>query len=416
MGKMTKIEYFELKNGIRVVMVPLEGRKSVTVRVMTDSKYETETEAGLSHFLEHMAFKGTKKRPNPMDINLELDGKGARWNAETNFDYTAYYITSVAKNLDWMLDLLSDVLLNSIFREKEVEKERGVIVEEIRMYRDNPIMGLSGDFVDYLLADSPIGCWNIAGHEKTVSGFSRRAVVEFRDKYVDPKRMVVVIAGNINNFQFSIFNFQKLMEKYFGGFKSSGNKMPEVKMSFGDKADKVIKRQVEQGHFVLGGKGLSRREKEEMYVLRLLEVVAAENSSSRLHKAIREDRGWAYYVNSEFDCLREGGMWLVQSGVMQNKLDEAIELARRELRRIGDDLGPEELSRAKDYVLGTTGLSMDSSAFWASMAGKRMLLDNEVLDLEGELSKVSKVKLKQVKDLAKRLFCDQKMVLMKVTG
>lgn len=413
MGKNVKLSTFKLKNGIRVVLVPLEGKKTVTVRVFLKigSKYETRAEAGMSHFLEHMAFKGTRKRPKASDINKEMDSKGAVWNAETGFDYTSYYVTSINKNLEWMLDLESDILLNSTYNKAEVKKERGVIIEEIRMYRDNPMFGLSSDFFDFLLAGSPIGTWNIAGNEKNVGSFSRHDVVEFRNKYTNPEQMVVAVAGNISRNN----NLKDSLEKYFGGLETNKNELPKVEMKFNDKKQLIKKKEVEQGHFVIGGQGLARGD-DRKYALKMLEILVAGNSSSRLHEEIREKRGWAYYVTSEFELLNEGGMWAVQSGVMKSKLDEAIELTRQELGRMTETTTEDELKRAKDYVLGRTQLQMDGSSYWASLVGKRMLLDNELIRLEDELERLSKVKIGQVKELASALFVLDKMKLVKVNS
>lgn len=405
-----KIKAFKLKNGVRVVVIPLLGRRSVTVRLFlkVGGKYERRKEAGLSHFLEHMAFKGTKKRPSPGDINREIDGKGAVYNAATAHEYTSYFITSTRDNLEWMLEILADVLVNSTFKAEEVKKEKGVIAEEIRMYKDNPMMGLPGEFMEFLYGKSPIGCWRITGEVADAVAFSRKKLVDFRNKYFEPERMVIAIAGDVKA------NLRSLVGKHFSKLKGKAEVLPEVEMRMGADKEKTMTRQVEQGHFCLGGEGISWRDSRR-YAFRLLEVIMAGSSSSRLHDLIRQERGWAYYVFSISEMLSEAGFWGVQSGVMQSKLEEAVDLAKRELLGLKESLKVEELVRAKEYLLGKTKLLMDQSQFWASTIGRRLVLEGKVVDMEEEMKKLTKVEPEELKDLAAEMFCNSKMYILRVS-
>ena len=167
---MSQFHQFKLKNGVRVVVVPLSGLRSVTIEVFLQigSKYEQKSEFGMSHFLEHMAFKGTTKRKSALDLNKEIDAKGASSNAGTGHEWTSYHIKTTQENIDWGIEVLADILLNPIFPAKEVVKERGVVAEEIRMYDDNPTMGLSFTFMERFFK-SNIGCWSITGKVEDVA-------------------------------------------------------------------------------------------------------------------------------------------------------------------------------------------------------------------------------------------------------
>jgi len=395
-----KTNIFKLKNGIRVAIVPVKGLKSVTTEVFfkIGSKYELKNEFGISHFLEHMAFKGTKKRPLASDINKEIDSKGAGYNASTDYEVTSYYITTTKENISWAIELLSDMLTNSVFDKDEVLKERGVIMEEIRMYQDNPMMGLPGELTKFLYGKSDIGCWDVAGDVEDIKGVTREKVLNYRNKLINPENIVVVLAGNVDSTAFGE------VEKYFSGFSLGiGNVLPKVKIILNTEKRKEIIRPVEQGHFAMAVPGIVRNDKRK-YAFRILDLVLNGNSSSRLYQKIREDQGLAYYVEPVGESFVEAGYWGVQSGVKMNKLDEAMDIVRNEMVEIQNNLKEDEVQRAKDYLLGRTKLAMDRTSYWASLVGERLLLDDEVVDLEKELEKYKQVSMNEVLDLAKDIF------------
>jgi predicted Zn-dependent peptidase len=395
-----KTNIYKLKNGIRVVIVPVEGLNSVTTEVFfkIGSKYETKSEFGISHFLEHMAFKGTKKRPLASDINKEIDSKGAGYNAGTGHEMTSYYITTTQENIAWALELLSDMLINSIFDKDEVLKERGVIMEEIRMYQDNPMMGLPGELTKFLYSKSNIGCWDIAGDVEDIENVTRDKVVGYRNKLINPDNIVVVLAGNVDSTAFSE------AEKYFSEFSVGiGNVLPKVEIILNNEKRKEIIRPVEQGHFAMAVPGIARNDRRK-YAFRILDLVLNGNSSSRLYQKIREDNGLAYYVESVGESFVEAGYWGVQSGVKMNRLDEAMDMVRNELVEIQDNLKEDEVQRAKDYLVGKTKLAMDRTGYLAGLVGEKLLLDGEIINLEEELENYKKVTMMEVLDLTKNIF------------
>ncbi|MDD4136206.1 MAG: pitrilysin family protein [Candidatus Shapirobacteria bacterium] len=396
---MNKIKSFTLNNGIRGIIVPVSGLKSATIEVFLKigSKYENRNEFGLSHFLEHMAFKGTVKRPSAQQINTEIDAKGASYNAGTGHEMTSYYVTTVKENVVWATELLSDILLNSIYDKEETKKERGVIIEEIKMYQDNPMMGLGGEFTKFLYGNSKIGCWDIAGEVSDIKNVDRQTIVDYKNKYFNPKEMVLVACGDVDD------SLEGVIRKSFEGVLKNDLVLPKVDLILNKEKNKIIRKELEQGHFCMGLPALGWSD-DRKYALRLLDIIMGGNSSSRLYSRIREEKALAYYVTSVGELFKEGGYWAIQSGVNLNRIDEAIEIVRDEISKFAESINEEELIRAKDYFWGKTNLAMDKTSFVASFIGQKVLLENSQETIEGELNRYKKVTFKEVKDLAKEIF------------
>jgi len=394
-----KTKIFKLNNGITGVIAPVPGLKSVTVEAFLKigAKYESKGEFGMSHFLEHMAFKGTKKRPTASVINKEIDSKGASYNAGTGQEMTSYYITTVKENIPWAVEMVADMLINSIFDEKEVLKERGVIMEEIRMYQDNPMMGLSGEATKFMYGNSPIGCWNIAGEVEDIKPINRQKIIDFRKKFINPKELVVVIAGNVD------FSASSEIEKYFGDLSNKTKTLPKVKIVINEDREKIIKKKMEQGHFAMMVPGISWKD-DRKYAFKLLDIILNGNTSSRLYQKIREDKALAYYLFSISENFEETGFWGIQSGVKLSKLDEAMEIVRHELKTIGNNLKEKELERAKSYLVGKLELAMDKTEFLSNYLGEKILLERKMETIESELKRYKKVELKELKTLANEIF------------
>jgi len=401
---MNKTKSFKLNNGIRGIIVPLPGLKAVTVEVFLKigSKYENQGEFGLSHFLEHMAFKGTIKRPTAMSINTEIDSKGAGYNAGTGHEMTSYYITTVKENAVWAVEMISDILLNSIYDKEETIKERGVIIEEIKMYQDNPMMGLSGEFTKFLYADSKIGCWNIAGEVKDIKNVNRKTIVDYKNKFFNPEEMVLVACGDVDE------SLEEVFKTKFSSVFKNDLVLPEVKLVLNKEKNKIIKKELEQAHFCMGLPALGWSDKRK-YALKLLDLVMDGNSSSRLYTKIREERALAYYVSPVGEMFKEGGYWAIQSGVNLDKIDEAMEVTKEEIKKIAETINEDEVKRAKDYFLGKTKLAMDKTSFMSSFVGQKLLLENSLETIEEELKQYTETTFKEVKDLAKEIFKEEEI-------
>ncbi|MFA5750046.1 MAG: pitrilysin family protein [Candidatus Shapirobacteria bacterium] len=400
-----KTKIFKLKNGITGVIVPILGLKSVTVEVFLKigSKYELKDEFGMSHFLEHMAFKGTNKRPTASVINQEIDSKGASYNAGTGHEMTSYHITTTKENISWAVEMLADILINSIYDSHEVLKERGVIMEEIRMYQDNPMMGLSGEMTKFLYGKSKIGCWDIAGEIKDIENVNRQKVNDFRNKFINPNELVVVIVGNVD------FEAYHEVEKYFSTLENKSKLvLPKVEISLSKDRKKEFKKEVKQGHFAMAVPAISWNDKRK-YAFKLLDIVLNGNASSRLYQKIREDKALAYYVFSISETFAETGFWGVQSGVKLEKIDEAMDIVKQEIKKIADNLKESELIRAKDYLIGKLELAMDNTNYWSGFVGQKLLLEKKLETIGDELNRYRKVDLKELKSLAKEIFKEQEI-------
>jgi predicted Zn-dependent peptidase len=408
---MSKYHTFVLKNGVRGVIAPIPGLRSATVEVFVKigSKYELTNEHGMSHFLEHMAFKGTQKRPTSVAINNEIDSKGASYNAGTGYENTSYYITTVKENISWAIEIISDILLNSTFPKNEVEKERGVVIEEIRMYQDNPMMGLSSDFIKFLYGKSKIGCWNISGEPDDIVCVNRDKVIDYHQKYFNPKEMVVVLSGNVD------LNFESIVREYFEEFNNQkAVELPQVEVSLNTENKTVLKKEIEQGHFCMGVQSLPWTDNRR-YALKLLDVILSGNTSSRLYTIIREEKAWAYYIFPISDSFKEAGFLGIQSGVRIDKLEQAEELVAHEFINLKNSLKEVELTRAKEFLIGKTQLAMDKTDFVSGYIGEKLLLENEVLPIENELDRYQAVLLSDIKDLCQLLFTKDSIKSIEVT-
>lgn len=393
-----------LDNGIRAVIIPL-GLRSITIEVFLKigAKYETKEEAGLSHFLEHLSFKGTKKRPKATDILQEMDSIGALYDASTGYEETTYSITTIRPNLRWLVEIMSDLLLNSTLPSSEIVKEQGVIIEEIKLYKDNPTDGLPCELVKFMYGKSPIGCWDIIGSEESINQLNRKALIDYRNRYFNPKEIVIAVAGNVTEADMGLF------KNYFDQpVKNKSSILPKVQMILTNNSEQKEHRELEQAHFGLAVPTFGWKD-ERKYALRLLNVILAGNNSSRLFKEIRSKRGWAYYIRSIGQSLAETGFWGIQTGVKQDKLDKAIKLVTKEILQISSNINRDEMQRAINYLNGVTELLLDSSNLWTDYVGERLLLTGEIVNPEEELKKLNKVKLWEIIDLAKTIFKEEKI-------
>ncbi len=387
-----------LKNGIKLAVVPIEGLRAVTVEasVKIGAKYEEPQEHGLSHFLEHMAFKGTSKRPKQMDVFREMDVRGADFNAETGLENTSYSITTVRSNLDWAVDMVNDIIFNSIMPEDEVKKERGVICEEIKMYKDNPMMGLGSEMMKFVFGKSKLGCFNISGELDQIQKVGREDIINFQNKYFNTEAMTVVLAGNVQEADL------KLVESIFSEVRT-GKVVSKVPIEINGQMKSVESRQVEGGHLALAVPSFGW-ESDKRYTARLLDIILSGNSSSRLFSEIRSNRGWAYYVFPISEMFREAGMWGVQAGVSLANLDDAVKVIKEIIMTVGKTINEDELIRAKNYLNGRIELHLDQSEFWSGYVGSKWLLEDRLTTPMEELKIIEKSTLGEVRSLANDLF------------
>ncbi len=409
---MTKIQ--NLKNGIKFIPVPIKGTKAITVLALfpIGSRFETKNISGISHFVEHLMFKGTKKRPTYLEISRELDAVGAEYNAFTSKDYTGYYVKINSNDQKLAFDMVSDIVFNSTLPEEEIAREKGVIVEELRMYDDNPIMAIDNLFERTFFGDYPLG-WDVGGDEKTVRAISKKDLDNYYKKYYRPDNMILVVAGDINKKDLK----QNL--KYFGDIA-----LPKVKLNSRYKKYQFTKekkslqkrvgvktKKIDQTHVILGFPGLKYTDKKKPVLAVLLSVLSG-GMSSRLFVEVREKRGLAYMIRAGSESFADVGNVYVQAGLDPKRLPEALKVIKDELLKISTEkVDKKELKSAKKNIAGHIALAMEDSSFQAAWHGKKVLTGVGLTTYAEEIKKLNKVSAEDVQSLAKQLFDFDKMHL-----
>jgi len=396
-----------LPNGARLITAPITGTEAATVLVLykVGSRYETKSSNGVSHFIEHMMFKGTKKRPETIDISRDLDSVGAEYNAFTSRDHTGYYVKIEQDKIELALDILSDMLHNSKFDEKELKKESGVISEEIRMYEDNPIMFIEDLLEETMFGDHPLGR-KISGDVATVKSFNRKMMLEYRDGFYQPNNVVLALAGKFGE------RDAALAEKYFG---ASGVKVKPVFRKFDFSAAeskpkiKIQFKKTEQAQLAIGFPGYSHFD-PKIYALHLLSIILGGYMSSRLFISIREKRGLCYFIKSFTNVYEDTGNLVIQSGLDKSRITSAIGAIFEELDKVTrNGVTEEELRRAKECVKGRLVLALEDSSQVADWYAKQELLIGEILTPEEKLKKVFAVTAGDIKKAAKEVMQKNKM-------
>ena len=397
-----------LKNGLRIITIPMKDTNSATILVMTKtgSRDEDKEINGISHFLEHMVFKGTKKRPNTLAIAEELDGVGGESNAATGPEETLYYAKVNGKHIDLALDVVSDIFLNPELREEDIERERGVIIEEINMYQDTPMSYVSVLFEKLLYEKENVG-WNIAGEKKNILKFKRKDFLEYRKKHYTAKNTVVCVSGKIDS--------KKLIEKIKKDFskinKQNPKKRNKIKETQKSPQDLIYYKKTDQTHLCIGARAYNIFHPDK-YALSLLSVILGGNMSSRLFMSVREKEGLAYYVKTTTEGYTDTGYIVTQAGVDNKRVERTIEIILNEYKKIkekGVSLG--ELTKAKEYVKGRAILGLESSDDMASFAASQEILTGNILTLKQKFEKINKVKESDIQKVAKEIFVPEKLNL-----
>jgi len=318
-----------LSNGIRVVTAPMPHAHSVTCVVMigAGSRYETAETRGIAHFAEHMFFKGTEKRPSPREISRVIDSIGGAQNAATNKEYTLYYVRCGAEQRDVALEWLVDILRNSKFDAGDIEREKGVVVEELNMYADTPRDIIDSIYEEHLYGENPLG-WEILGTEETVRSADRERFLDYLGRWYTPDRIVVGVAGDVG--EGLVETLEELLGDMHG--EAAGAPAPATAAPSERPRVRVQHKASEQAHLCLGV--LSKPiDHPDRYTLHLLATILGGGSSSRLFTEVREERGLAYYVNAYADSYTDTGTLYAQAGVDLARVDDAVETIARELKR-----------------------------------------------------------------------------------
>jgi predicted Zn-dependent peptidase len=397
-----------LSNGVRVLTAPMPQAQSVTCSLMlaAGSRYETRDTNGIAHFAEHMFFKGTERRPTAREIAGEIDAIGGEFNAFTGKEYTGYYVKCAAEHRDIALDVLVDMIRNSRFDPEEVEREKGVIVEEMNMYFDTPRDFIGGVYDELLYDDQPLG-WDIIGRKETVRAATRETFLDYIERWYKPERLVVGLGGKIEGD--AIERLEELLGD-LDGHAAAGP--PTVQISSNGAARvKLHTKASDQAHVCLGVRSYPL-EHPDRYVLQLLATVLGGGMSSRLFSEVRERRGLAYYVFGLNHSYTDAGSLYSQAGVDINRIDEAVSTIARELRRVAEEPIPaDELEKARNFAKGRFVLQLESPQGLILFGLRKEVLENRAPDPEEVLAGVDAVTAEDVQRVARDLIDDEKLRL-----
>jgi len=386
----------KLSNDLPLLTAPTEGTSAVTVLVFAGagSRYEVQKNRGISHFLEHMFFKGGNKYKSAAEVSTAIDSVGGDFNAFTGKEYAGYYVKVAAEKVELACDVLSDMMLHASFPPEEIEKERGVIIEEYRMYQDTPMYQAGWDFETLMYGDQPLG-WDTIGTEEVIRSVTQAEFQKHKDELYTPDNLVVTFAGKISEDK-----AKKLAEKAFG--EIAGKKNYDFKPASTHTGERVAltTKQTEQAHLVLGVEGVSAVS-DDHFAQKLLSVILGGSMSSRMFLRIREARGLCYYISTSTDSYLDTGLFSTRAGVDQSRLHEAISAIVHEYNDVAKNgITKEELQRGKDFLKGKVTLSLEDSEERAHFFGKQALLYSEVRDLPKYFQKIEEVTMEQVNQLA----------------
>lgn len=396
-----------LNNKLTYISAPLSGTQTVTVLlvVRTGSKYESRHESGLSHFLEHMFFKGTIKRPTALILSSELDRIGGEYNAFTSKEYTGYWIKVSSEKTETALELVSDMLLNSKFETEEIEREKGTIVEELNMYEDNPLMKIEDMFESCLYGDTPAG-WDTGGNIANVKSFKRADFIKYFKRQYGASSASLIVAGNVPK------NTSSLVKKYFSAFPKNAWK-DKVKVKENQKAPVILTahKKTDQITLSLGVRTLPVGHKDE-FIIKLLAVILGGSMSSRLFSEIRERRGLAYIVKTGVESYSDVGYLTTTAGIKLGSEEEAIKLIVEAYKKISEELvSDEELTRAKEMLRGRLAISLEASDDVANWYGRQAIYRKKYVTPIDYLTEISKISAADLRRVAKKVFVEHNLNL-----
>ncbi|MED3709933.1 pitrilysin family protein [Peribacillus frigoritolerans] len=399
------IKKYTCQNGVRIVLenIPTVRSAAIGVWIKTGSRNETPELNGVSHFLEHMFFKGTTKR-NAREIAESFDSIGGQVNAFTSKEYTCYYAKVMDNHASYALEILADMFFNSTFDGEELKKEKNVVYEEIKMYEDTP-----DDIVHDLLSKAvyenhPLG-YPILGTENTLETFNSDTLKKYVHDMYTPDKVVVSIAGNVDE------KMIKEVESYFGSYQGGDDRLELVKPSFHENRI-TRKKDTEQAHLCLGYNGLEIGN-DKTYSLITLNNILGGSMSSRLFQDVREQRGLAYSVYSYHSSYQDSGMVTVYGGTGTNQLDSLYETIQETLDTLKrDGITEKELRNSKEQLKGSLMLSLESTNSRMSRNGKNELMLGEHRSLDDIIIKIDEVTEDTVNELANQIFTEHSLSLV----
>jgi len=400
---MNKYKIDFLSNKMPLISVPLKNSPTATVLVIvkTGSKYETKQNNGISHFLEHMFFKGTKQHPTALDLSSNLDALGSEYNAFTSKEYTGYWVKVAAPKIKKALHIVGDMLLNSKFEEAEIERERGVIVEEVNMYEDNPMIHVEDVFEECLYGDTPAG-WDTIGTKVNIRRFTRKDFLNYFTRQYGSKSMFVILAGGFKaaDKKVAVDIFSNFPRNAWADKLALREKQSEPQL-------KVFQKKIDQINLSLGVRAYPVGHPEEFRV-KLLSIILGGSMSSRLFINLRERNGLAYSVRSSAEFYSDSGYLTTQAGVPIGKAEAAIKIILEEYKRIArEEVDAKELKRAKDLLTGKVLLQMEATDDIATWYARQAILRKKMLTPQDFLRTIKKISAKELLATAKKIFVNR---------
>ncbi|MFC1600157.1 M16 family metallopeptidase [Patescibacteria group bacterium] len=395
-----------LPNNLRIITEKLESTKAVTILVLAGagSRYETKSISGISHFLEHMFFKGAEKYKNTKEVSEAIDSIGGDFNAFTGKEYAGYYVKTASDQIEVAMDVLGDMLLNAKFDTKEIDKERGVILEEYNMYQDTPMYQIGWDFEKLVFGDQPLGRDQI-GTPKFIKSVTQKQFQQYKNELYTPDNIVLTLAGDVDEDK-----HMPMLEKHFN-FKAQDKAYPFKKYDRPKKGELVYlhDKKTEQAHVVVGGE--SYEETHDLHwAEKLLSIILGGNMSSRMFLNIREAKGLCYYINTSSDNFVDTGIFSTSAGVQVDRIDDAIQSIIQEYAKIREAKVPEEeLQKAKNYMKGKMILRLEDSEQQAHLLGKYELLHGSIMTPADIMAELDKVTVDQIHEVAKEILAQDRL-------
>jgi len=398
---MGVFERQSLSNGLRVLTAPMPQAQSVSCFVMlaAGSRYETPETNGIAHFAEHMFFKGTERRPTARDIAGEIDSIGGEFNAFTGKEYTGYYVRCAAETRDTALDVLVDMLRNSRFDTDEIEREKGVIIEEMNMYFDTPRDFIGGVYETLLYGDQPLG-WDIIGRKETVRGATQQTFLDYTSTWYRPQRIVVGVGGKLGE------GLHEKLEELLGSLQPAETPTPAPWEPVSNGRVQVHTKQSDQAHLVLGVRSRPLVDPDR-YVLQLLATVLGGGMSSRLFTEVRERRGLAYYVFGTNHAYTDAGSLYAQSGVDIKRIDDAVSTIVEQFRLLASEPVPaDELEKARNFTKGRFVLQLESPHGTIMFGLRREVLEGRAEEPQAVLDALDAVTAEDLQRVAQEIVHD----------
>ena len=397
---MPVFERQALSNGLRVLTAPLPHAQSVSCFVMlaAGSRYERADNRGIAHFAEHMFFKGTERRPTSRDLTSTIDGIGGEFNAFTGKEFTGYFVRCAGENRDIALDVLLDMLRHSKFDPEEIEREKGVILEEMNMYNDTPRDRIGTVYEELIFGDNPLG-WETLGTKETIRSAERDTFLDYVGRWYTPDRMVVGVSGMVGD------DLLPMLEELLGDMSANGGgSFPPVELDRSPGPHvRVQHKGADQAHLCLGVPSYPV-DHPDRYTLQLLSTVLGGGMSSRLFLEVRERRGLAYYVHGTAQSYTDTGTLVAQAGVDITRIDEAIRVMREQFQRIADEPVPEdELEKARSFAKGRFALQTESPQGLIMFGLRREVLEGKAVEPADVLAGLDAVTVADVHRVAQDL-------------